>query len=212
MKKLLQAILGIFGYKVLTKEEYDALQPVKPIHPTHPSTLLTYKEVVTMLRAYDETRLDQFIGVLGFEDTRINTFEFAELKNYMNYVEKLAKEKGIKLKGISFIKGVYKENVKNDKFIDYENLLYTPTAIINGKETLIDVVNSSKDKLATFKDMLAKYHYEWRYDNKENYKLKTEKDKKIKDTNEIQSRISNDGSDDTLSGISNFGELRPPEH
>ena len=40
-----------------------------------------------------------------------------------------------------------------------------------------DVLNSSREKLVTFKEILEKYNYEWRYDNKENFKLKSSKNK-----------------------------------
>ena len=211
MKKILQAILGVFGYQVLTKKEYRDLKPIQPIHPTQPETLLTYKEVVEMLRTYDATRLKQITELLGFEETRINTFEFGELKNYMRYVEKLAKEKGIKLKGISFIKGVYTEATKhNDDFVDYENLMYMPTAMVNGKEVLIDVVNSSEGKIVTFKEMLAKYDYIWRYDNKKNFVLKKEK-QQVQQQQVLKSVVMrHDHEGGELSGTGNFGTYTPP--
>ncbi len=195
IKELLQAIFCVFC--------------PKPPKPHKPETLLTYHEVVDMLRHYDETRREQLIGALGFEDTRVNTFDFYELKNYLTYVEKEAKEKGIKLKGISFIKGVYSEKTthKSD-FVDYENLMYMPTTVIKGEQVLVDVINSSKEKTVTFRQMLEKNGYEWRYSLKENFNLKVshKKEKKILKSTLMQKN----GGDELLSGTANVTNLAPP--
>ncbi|CAL2090051.1 hypothetical protein [Tenacibaculum sp. 190524A05c] len=176
--------------------------------PGKPKRLLTYKKIVTMLHGYDRTRFELLVNELGFEDTRVNTFDFYELKNYLNFMEKEAKEKNIKLKGISFIKGVYNdENAPNRELKDYENLIYIPTTLINGKEVQVDVLNSSKDKLVTFKEMLEKYNYEWRYDNKENFKLKSGKKE---EKTVFKSMVMRDGLSDEESSAGNYGHLSPP--
>lgn len=210
MKNFLQLILRPFGFKILTLKEYDRLISIQPKDPERPKTLLTYKEVVHMLRKYDDTRIEYHINTLGFEDTRVNTFDFFEMKNYLTYVEKLAKEKGIRLKGISFIKGVYSEEIaRNDDFIGYENLLYLPTAIVNGEEILIDVINSSANNISSFKDQLKRYDYEWRYDNAKNFKVisKFSQEKQI-----IKSLLVEDenGNEIEISGAANMGTYTPP--
>ena len=200
MKSLLRKLCKLFG--IITIDGPDA---------TKPERLLTYKEIVTMLHEYDRTRFELLVNGLGFEDTRINTFDFQELKNYMNYMEKEAKEKGIKLKGISFIKGVYsEEHAPKKELKSYENLLYIPTTVVNGKEVQVDVLNSSREKLVTFKEILEKYNYEWRYDNKENFKLKSSKKEEVKTS--FKAMMMRDGFTEEESGAGNFGQLRPPEH
>jgi len=217
MKKILQAILGIFGFKVLTKKEYQALIPIKPIDPTKPETLLTYDEVVDMLQNYDETRLKPLIDILGFEDTRINTFDFEEIKKYITFMEHEAKEKEIRLKGISFIKGVYSDKVsRNQDFVEYENLFYVPTAMVDGKEELIDVINSKKGELITFKRMLAEFGYEWRYDNIKNFKLKANLQlEQLQKTEKgepkaFKSMAMMRGGELKLSSAGNYSHLAPP--
>ncbi len=172
--------------------------------PTKPETLLTYKKVVSMLKEYDNTRFEVLVNGLGFEDTRVNTFNFEELKNYMEYTQKLAKKKKIKLKGISFIKGVYSsESAHKDDFIGYENLMYMPTAMVNGKEVLVDLINSKVGKIVTFKEMLERYGYEWRYDNVNNYKMKG-KQKEVKIVKAMMKEH------DELSGTANVTNIAPP--
>ncbi|TCP25029.1 hypothetical protein EV195_10460 [Tenacibaculum skagerrakense] len=198
MKTLLRKLCKLFGVNTIDTPD-----------TTKPKTLLTYKEIVTMLHEYDRTRFELLVNGLGFEDTRINTFDFYELKNYMNYMEKEAKEKGIKLKGISFIKGVYsEENAPKDEFINYENLLYTPTAIVNGEEVEIDVLNSTKDNIVTLRSKLKEYNYEWRYDNKENFKLKSSKKEEVKTS--FKAIMMRDGFTEEESGLGNKTHLSPP--
>ncbi|WP_075344016.1 hypothetical protein [Tenacibaculum agarivorans] len=215
MKKILQAILGIFGFKVLTKKEYKALLPAKPIDPAELETLLTYEEVVDMLQNYDETRLKPLIDILGFEDSRITTFDFRELKKYMAFMEHQAEEKGIRLKGISFIKGVYSGKVsKNENFIEYENLFYVPTTMVNNEEVLVDVINSKKGELVTFKRMLAEFGYEWRYDNIKNFKLKA--NLQIEQLQKVESQVlksmvmMRESEQLKLSSAGNMGTIAPP--
>lgn len=179
--------------------------------PTKPETLLTYKEVVMMLSDYDNTRLDILADALGFEDSRVNTFDFYELKNYLEYTENLAREKGIKLKGVSFVKGVYnKEMARDEELIGYENLMYIPTTMINGKEVLVDVINSKKEEIVTFKEKLREFGYEWRYDNKKNYKFKNSKKQEKQEFKKQFMMMNDDNGSDTLSGASNHSTIAPP--
>lgn len=190
MRKILQSILGLIC--------------PKPQEPSKPKTLLTYKEIVLMLSEYDETRLKILTNELGFEDTRVNTFGFQELKNYLDYVEKIANKKGIQLKGISFIKGVYnKENTDIDKYEGYENLLYTPTAIVDGVEVAIDVLKSKKGKIVTLKEVLEHNGYEWRYDSRK----KKETQKHETKTMMMRTEIT---LEDSESGVGNKTKIAPP--
>ncbi|CAM1342528.1 hypothetical protein [Tenacibaculum amylolyticum] len=178
--------------------------------PTKPKVLLTYEKVVRMLKGYDDERFEMLVKNLGFEDSRVNTFDFKELKNYMTFTEKLAKEKNIEIKGVSFIKAIYtEETAPNEEFIGYENLLYTPTTIINGKEVQIDLLNSTRDNIVTFKEMLEKYGYKWRYNNRKNFKLKS--DKSLQEKQEFKSMImssESDGGEESF--VANYSHLAPP--
>jgi len=219
MKKLLQAIGNIFNLVVLSKEEYTTITEQPPnvsIEPTKPTTLLSYREIVTMLKEYDTKKLNIenngeviTMNALKYEDARVSTFDFNEVKNYINYVEKIATEKGIALKGLSFVKGVYNEETAHkDNYIGYESLIYLPTTLVNGKETLIDVANSSKNNIVSFKDMLTKNGYEWRYDTTNTTATLSEENisKKQEVNSEMQLRSSNG---EAL--IANFSHVKPPK-
>ncbi|WGH74332.1 hypothetical protein P8625_09410 [Tenacibaculum tangerinum] len=176
----------------------------KPEDPTQPKTLLTYTKIINMLREYDNRRRKLIVESLGFEDTRMNIFDFEEFKNYMLYTEKVANEKGIKLKGISFIKGVYNEETAHDtRFVNYENLLYTPTAIVNGKEVPIDILKSTSNHIVTLQEILEKHGYEWTYDSKEELQKQVQKQA-------FKAMVLTENTDD-LSGVGNLSHIKPPK-
>ncbi len=177
--------------------------------PTKPETLLSYKEIVSMLTAYDKTRPETHHKMFGFEDSRVNTFNFADVKNYLAYAEKLADEKGIKLTGISFVKGVYTQDTTKDKeYMNHENLMYLPKAMVNGEEVLIDLVNSTKEKIVTFKERLGRYGYNWNYDNAKDFKANEAA--KQQEKQEVKSAKMSLLAEDSESFVANFSHISPP--
>ena len=68
-----------------------------------PSQALTYKEVVSMLKHYDNTRVEALKKTnKGREDTRENFYALEDLKAYIAYVEKLSKDRKIKITAVSY--------------------------------------------------------------------------------------------------------------
>lgn len=215
MKKILQAIGNAFNLKVLTNEEYTNLnKPAtilkkEPSLFTKPTTLLDYTKIVAMLREYDNIKLNiddttkkVSMKALKYEDVRISTFDFTNFKNYITYIENLATEKGITLKGISFIKGSYNEATAHDKiFVGYESLMYVPTTLIDGKETLIDLEHSSEGNIVSFRSMLASNDYEWNYDGKEDTN-------KVTETGNAKMMMRSRSSNNSSSG--NYNGANPP--
>lgn len=216
MKSLLQSIASLFNLVVISKEEHDVLK--KPIattttgEPRTPANLLDYSKLVAMLQEYDTTKLivnkgEDATGMktLDYEDARTSTFGFDEMENYLAYSKKIASEKGITLEGISFIKGTYGKDTAPDAIlVGYESLIYLPTALINGKETLIDLKNSTKDNLISFKEVLADNGYDWRYD-KTDYSEK----KQVINVND-NNMVASFKSSSSISSASNKTKLAPP--
>jgi len=165
---------------------------------------LTSSKIKNMLEAYDNTFLNTKTKALGFEDARVTTFNLAEFKKYLSYVENEAFKKGIVLESISFIKGVYnEETTHNNIFIGYENLFYLPTTLINGEEVLIDLANSSKNNIVSFKDALSSNGYNWRYNNNGVVSTLPEKQQAF---NEVQ--LSSSNTD--LVSVANMTHVKPP--
>jgi len=190
MKKILQAIGNAFNLKVLTNEEYTNLNKPATILKKEPSL---FTKPTTLL---------DYTKALKYEDVRISTFDFTNFKNYITYIENLATEKGITLKGISFIKGSYNEATAHDKiFVGYESLMYVPTTLIDGKETLIDLEHSSEGNIVSFRSMLASNDYEWNYDGKEDTN-------KVTETGNAKMMMRSRSSNNSSSG--NYNGANPP--
>ena len=67
--------------------------------------MLTYPQVIDMLKKYDDSRIEPFEQAYGYEDTRVNIFNFDQFKKYLGHIENLSKKAGIRISGISFIYG-----------------------------------------------------------------------------------------------------------
>ncbi|CAM1365163.1 hypothetical protein [Tenacibaculum xiamenense] len=176
--------------------------------------MLTYPQVIEMLKRYDDTRIEPFEQAYGYEDSRITTFDFYQFKKYLGHVETLSRKAKIKMTGISFISGA--TNLE-DNGKEYSSLIYMPSTKINGRDVLYDPTRSANEgKLVTFKEMLERYGYQWIYDNAEDYEQGKRKDNNYDlKSNQVKSArfsmISNDGfGQDDESGAGNYGQLTPP--
>ena len=130
-----------------------------------PSNMLKYKEIISMLESYDETRNEVLEKSLGFEDTRVNSYPIQQLKDYLGYIESLCAEKEIPLTGINIISAAYPENYSGSKSAGYQTLIFMPTTTIDGEEFVtFDPLKSKKGAPTTFKSILAKRGYHWSYD------------------------------------------------
>lgn len=126
--------------------------------------MLDYTEIVSMLRNYDTTRIAPLEKALGYEDSRINTYNFKQFRKYLGRVKNLSRKAGIKITGLSFISAA-KPNY-NGTGRSYQDLIYIPTTTIDGKQVAFDAVQSvEQGRLVTFKEMLAKNGYNWIYNS-----------------------------------------------
>ncbi len=132
-----------------------------------PSQALTYKEVASMLDHYDNTKL----GILkkttakGGEDTRENFYPLEDLKAYIAYIEKLAKDKKIKLTGINIISAAYSKDSNDANKHGYQTLIFMPaTTLKDGKERVsFDPLHSENGKPRLFAEILfSKFNYSYR--------------------------------------------------
>lgn len=174
--------------------------------------MLSYSEIIEMLKSYDTTRIEPLESALGYEDSRVNTFDFIQFKKYLGHVENLSKKANIKITGISFISSV-KKHEKNGK--EYSSLIYMPSTTIKGVDVLYDPLQSAKlGKLVTFKEMLVKHGYNWIYDTEGDYKEGKRKDYNyILESEKKEAVVAsmakiNDLDND--SGAGNYGNMTPP--
>ncbi|WP_422090179.1 hypothetical protein [Tenacibaculum ovolyticum] len=176
--------------------------------------MLSYSEIIDMLKRYDTTRIQPLEGVLGYEDSRVTTFDFIQFKKYLGHVENLSKKANVKMTGISFIASA-KKHEKNGK--EYSGLIYMPSTTIKGTDVLYDPLQSAKQgKLVTFKEMLEKHGYNWIYDTEGDYKEGKRKDYNysLKTVKKQEANLRG-GDDDVIivsddSGMGNLGQISPP--
>lgn len=175
------------------------------------SEMLNYTEIVAMLKEYDTTRIEPLEKALGYEDSRINNYDYKKFKKYLGHIENLSRKAKISISGISFISAA-KPNY-NGTGRSYQDLIYIPTTTIGGKQIAFDPVQSVKQgKLVTFKEMLALNGYKWIYNTREefeegkrddyNYSIKVLKQNKASFINLLPP-----GGE---SGAGNKGHLEPP--
>ncbi|MCF2873790.1 MULTISPECIES: hypothetical protein [unclassified Tenacibaculum] len=164
--------------------------------------MLDYKKIVNMLRTYDTTRIAPLEKALGYEDSRINTYDYNQFLKYLGRIMKLSKKAGIEISGISFISAAMPNYNGTGK--SYQDLIYIPTTTIDGKQVAFDPLQSfTQGKLVTFKEMLAKNGYNWIYNSMEEFNEGKREDYDY--SIELPVGNSND-----LSGAGNKGFLQPP--
>ncbi len=172
--------------------------------------MLNYTEIITMLTNYDQTRIRPLEDALGYEDSRINTYNYEQFKKYLGHIEYMSKKAKINITGISFIATAnpnYKGTGKS-----YQDLIYIPTTTIDGKDIAFDPVQSVKQgKLVTFKQMLAVNGYKWIYNTKKEFEEGKRKDYNYTLKKENKAGFMNfNQSDVDESGAGNWGNLEPP--
>ncbi|APG66145.1 hypothetical protein LPB136_12530 [Tenacibaculum todarodis] len=172
--------------------------------------MLDYTEIVAMLRNYDATRIAPLEKALGYEDSRLNTYNFEGFKKYLGHIENLSKKAKIKISGISFISAA-KANYDGTKR-SYQDLIYIPTTTVNGKQIAFDPVQSLKQgKLVTFKEMLAANGYNWIYNSIEDFKKGKRPDNNYSTQQQQQQQKSTILTGNQKSGAGNWGQLTPPK-
>ncbi|MBL4642874.1 MAG: hypothetical protein JKY44_04695 [Flavobacteriaceae bacterium] len=130
-----------------------------------PSQALTYKEVASMLRHYDNTRVEALKKTNnGKKDTRENFYALEDLKAYIAYVEKLAKDKKIKITGINIISAAYPDDARYKEKANYQTLIFMPATKIGDKNNVsFDPLYSQVGKPKLFAEILySKFHYSYR--------------------------------------------------
>ena len=130
-----------------------------------PSQALTYKEVVSMLRHYDNTRVEALKKTnKGKEDTRENFYALEDLKAYIAYVEKLSKDRKIKITGINIISAAYPDDTSTySEKANHQTLIFMPATNIGDKKNVsFDPLHSKKGKPKRFEEILKKFNYFYR--------------------------------------------------
>ena len=106
-----------------------------------PKQAITYEEMADMMESYDKGAkkvLDKYTkkesGGKDTVSTVYNWYNIEDLKQYIAYVEKISKEKNIELTGFRIYPTSYPKNYKDKDLRGRQTIIFTPTALIDGKK------------------------------------------------------------------------------
>ena len=130
-----------------------------------PSQAITYKEMASMFKEYDNGQkkvLDEYISIKtkgkSNEATISEFFSIDELKQYIAYIEKLSKEKEIKLTGVKIFTAAYPSDYKIEAYQNRVSFILMPTTDIGDKKNVAyEPLKSSKGKPVPMQNILNKY-------------------------------------------------------
>lgn len=129
-----------------------------------PSQAISYEEMAEMMDAFDsgsKKELDKYMKKISNGKDTISTiynwYKLDDLKQYIAYIEKISKEKGIPVTGFRIYPSEYPENYVNQKLKGRQTLIFTPTTTIDGKDDVaFEPLYSEIGKPALISEFLEK--------------------------------------------------------
>lgn len=108
---------------------------------SRPSQAISYEEMAEMMDAFDtgsKKELDKYMKKISNGKDTISTvynwYKLEDLKQYIAYIEKISKEKGIPVTGFRIYPSEYPLNFSNQKLKGRNTLIFTPTTTVDGKD------------------------------------------------------------------------------
>lgn len=131
---------------------------------SRPSQVISYEEMAAMMDAFDsgsKKELDKYMKKVSKGKDSISTiynwYKLEDLKQYIAYIEKISKEKGIPVTGLRIYPSEYPENYANQKLKGRQTLIFTPTTTLNGKDDVaFEPLYSEIGKPALISEFLEK--------------------------------------------------------
>ncbi len=136
------------------------------ISSKRPSNAITYKEMASMFHEYDTGQklvLDKYReNYTGDANDAVETishyYEINQLKQYIKYLERISKEKEIKLTGVRIFSAAYPKNYSNKSLRGRHTLIFMPTAKIGEKNNVaFEPLYSTNNNPIKFTEFLHKY-------------------------------------------------------
>ncbi|APZ45266.1 hypothetical protein BW723_02670 [Polaribacter reichenbachii] len=130
-----------------------------------PSQAITYKEMASMFNEYDNGQkilLDKYITQKSKGKDTVATvsefFSIDELKQYIAYIEKISREKDIKLTGVKIFTAAYPSDYKIEAYQNRVSFILMPTTNIgDDKNVAYEPLKSTKGKPVSMQSVLHKY-------------------------------------------------------
>ncbi|AQS94179.1 hypothetical protein BXQ17_08940 [Polaribacter sp. BM10] len=139
------------------------------VNSKRPSNAITYKEMASMFHEYDTGQkivLDKYReNYTGDSNDAVETvshfYEINQLKQYISYLERISKEKNIKLTGVRIFSAAYPEKHRDASKRGRQTLIFMPTAKIgNNNGVAFEPLYSEKGTPIKFTEFLNKFSSE----------------------------------------------------
>lgn len=139
------------------------------VNDSRPENAITYKEMASMFHQYDigqKKVLDKYrLELTGDENDGVESishfYELDQLKQYIAYLERISKEKDIKLTGLRIFSAAYPKEHSNKALRGRHTLIFMPTATIGGiNDVAFEPLYSKNRQPIKFTEFLNKYSSE----------------------------------------------------
>lgn len=144
LKVVMVIISTLVFYSCQTKCNHDQIADTNSsCYPNSkkPSQVITYKEMASMMNTYDngaKKELNKYLKKVSKGKDSISTtynwYKLDDLKQYIAYVERISKEKGIELTGFRIIPTQYPKNYKDSVYQNRTTIIFTPTTTIGDRD------------------------------------------------------------------------------
>jgi|TARA_R100000789_G_scaffold29132_1_gene32606 hypothetical protein len=127
-----------------------------------PLQIITYKEMAEMMGAFDngsKKELNKYLKKVSKGKDSISTvynwYKLDDLKQYIAYIERISKEKGIPVTGFRIYPSQYPKKYKDKKLQNRNTLIFTPTTTVDGRDdTAFEPLYSKKNSPLLVSDLL----------------------------------------------------------
>ena len=159
-------VLFLFSIIVLSSCTNECKHEEHNVNDSRPENAITYQEMASMFHQYDigqKKVLDRFReGFTNDSSDAIESishfYEISQLKQYIAYLEKLSKEKEIKLTGVRIFSAAYPKEHSDKKLRGRQTLIFMPTAKIGeNASAAFEPLYSKKGQPINFTEFLNKF-------------------------------------------------------
>ena len=131
-------VLFLFSIIVLSSCTNECKHEEHNVNDSRPENAITYQEMASMFHQYDigqKKILDKYRESFTNDSSDAiesisHFYEISQLKQYIAYLEKLSKEKEIKLTGVRIFSAAYPKEHSDKKLRGRQTLIFMPTAKI----------------------------------------------------------------------------------
>ena len=159
-------LISLFSITALSSCKTECDHKDHSVDDSRPSNAITYNEMAGMFHQYDigqKRVLDNYRK--EFTNDKTDTiesishfYELDQLKQYIAYLEKISKEKDIKLTGVRIFSAAYPQKHRDASKRGRQTLIFMPTAKIGDKnDVAFEPLYSEKGTPIKFTEFLHKF-------------------------------------------------------